>query len=101
MPSAVDHERICRKMLGRSFPEVDEYLDQFSASLEGDSHRQMLHHTEGVEEVRRVFSEKWGSELGNLAAEAAQIHIKADFGIDYIPTPNEVRFKLQGFTQSN
>jgi hypothetical protein len=101
MPNKKTHEETCLRELGRSFPEVDAYLDQYYVSGAGDSHRQILHHTEGVEEVRRVFTEKLGSkELGDQAARAAELHIMADFGINHVPTPNEVRHKLQAFTQS-
>ena len=101
MSNAINHAKKCELELGRSFPEVDAYLDQFFVRGGDDGHRQNLHHTEGVEEVRRVFSAKFGLEFGNQAARAAEIHIMEDFGINHVPTRNEVLNKIQAFKQAN
>ncbi len=101
MSNKIKHTEKCEQELGCSFPEVDAYLDQFFIEGGDDSHRQQLHHTEGVEEIRRVFSEQHGSEYGNRAARAAEIHIMEDFGIDHVPTRNEVLNRLLAFKQAN
>jgi len=46
-------------------------------------HRQIRHHTDGVEEIRKM----WGNE----AARAAELHIIADEG--KVPTKEEIRKK--------
>jgi len=69
MPS---HDTHCKETLGKlgfRYDEVHRYLDSYFI-LFGYAHRFMLHHKEGVEEVRRQFGEK--------AALVAELHIKAD-----------------------
>ena len=64
-----DHCKDTLARLGKSFNEVHSYLDQWHSKF-GGKHRFMLHHLEGVEEVRNKF--------GDEAAKAAECHIKLD-----------------------
>jgi DNA-binding GntR family transcriptional regulator len=67
-----EHCQDCIKKLGKPFEEVHRWLDEFAAQSRGDfSHRDLRHHLEGVEEVRR----RWGDQ----AAEAAVLHILLDW----------------------
>jgi len=66
-----EHCQDCMKALGEEFREVHVWLDEF-AKDKGFKHRIERHHREGVKEVR----EKWGDR----AAQAAEIHIKRDWG---------------------
>lgn len=65
------HEQDCRRLLGRPFREVHLFLDEFHAE-EGPTHRRHRHHREGLAEVR----DRWGE----LAAQAARLHIIRDCG---------------------
>jgi len=81
MPSFEKHCQDCKEQLGEDFSEVHIWLDEFFASL-GPAHRDKRHHAGGVLEIR----EKWGDR----AAEAGEIHIKADCkGI--IPTEEQAK----------
>jgi len=69
MASFDEHCEDCIRELGKPYPEVHIWLDEFFKKL-GPKHRDVRHHTGGVEEVRKA----WGDE----AAKAAQIHIRKD-----------------------
>lgn len=69
MATMSDHMKDTLARLGKEFEEVHRYMDQWHGKF-GGKHRFMLHHEEGVEEVRRMF--------GDEAAEAAQCHIRLD-----------------------
>ena len=71
-----DHCAECEQKLGRPYPEVHRFLDQFFKMLGPDKHRQELHHRNGIAMVRA----KWGDD----AAKAAELHIRSDFG-GYLP----------------
>lgn len=65
------HCKRCREVLGESFEEVHQWLDEFHGKpLYGTRHRKLRHHWEGIEKVREIF--------GNLAVEAAKLHILDD-----------------------
>ena len=69
MATTLEHMESCRKKFGKPFEEVHRYLDQWHGMF-GGRHRFMLHHKEGVEDVRKT----WGDE----AAAAAEDHIMLD-----------------------
>lgn len=64
-----EHEYDCKHLLGQPWTEVHQWLDELFAEY-GPAHRCHRHHTEGIDEVRRM----WGDE----AALAAKIHILVD-----------------------
>jgi hypothetical protein len=66
-----EHCNQCEKELGQKFEKVHTFLDQFAKDY-GWSHRRIFHHKYGIEIVRYF--------MGDLAAEAAKLHIKADCG---------------------
>lgn len=71
MPSFEEHVAECRRILGHGFPDVHRWLDEFFGKPPwGIHHRHLRHHQEGVEAVRRT--------CGDLAARAAEIHIRQD-----------------------
>ena len=72
MASYEEHCNDCIVALGEPFGKVHRWLDEFFVRL-GYSvkHRDVRHHEDGIEEVRRMW--------GDRAAEAARIHIKKDF----------------------
>jgi hypothetical protein len=71
MPAFDQHCKETEALLGKSYAEVHEWLDEFAGKPPyGMRHRKVRHHMAGVEEVRR----KWGNE----AAEAARQHIISD-----------------------
>jgi hypothetical protein len=77
-----EHCRECRKKMGDDWEKVHIWLDETAgAYFPWCGHRQIRHHTKGVEEVRRM----WGDE----AATAAEMHIISDEG--YVPTKLEIR----------
>lgn len=80
MPSLEQHCQECQEKLGNRFEEVNLWLDELFAAM-GPKHRDVRHHQGGVEEVRK----KWG----DLAAEAAKLHIIADIG--YVPTEQQAK----------
>jgi hypothetical protein len=84
MPLLEKHCEDCRIILGEAFTEVHEWLDEFFPTM-GPRHRSVRHHTAGVEEVRRIWGDK--------AAQAAEIHIRADHR-GRIPSEQEA--KLSG-----
>ncbi|MGV1098731.1 DUF6915 family protein [Thiovibrio sp. JS02] len=59
----------CKQRLGKEWKEVHKWLDALFAEY-GAAHRCHRHHTEGIEEIRRM----WGDE----AAIAAKIHVLVD-----------------------
>lgn len=81
MPSFEKHCEDCIKELGEPFPHVHLWLDELFKKL-GPKHRDVRHHTGGVEEVRKAW--------GDRAALAAEIHIRADCG-QHIPAEDEAQ----------
>jgi hypothetical protein len=69
MSDLATHCKETLEKLGQDFKEVHEWLDAFFPQM-GPSHRKMRHHREGIEEVRALW--------GDAAAQAAELHIKAD-----------------------
>lgn len=65
-----EHCADCERVLGNAFDDVHLWLDEFAAT-HGENHRQFRHHKKGVEQVRELW--------GDVAAAAAEIHIKKDF----------------------
>ena len=74
-----EHCADCMAELGQTFSEVHAFLDSHHREL-GYSHRMVLHHSLGIEIVRRFFGEK-----GALAAE---IHIRRDCNGE-VPEPED------------
>jgi DNA-binding GntR family transcriptional regulator len=71
MASFEEHSQRCRELLGRGYPEVHQWLDEFFGQPPyGTRHRHLRHHRQGIEEVRKL----WGDE----AAKAAEVHIRQD-----------------------
>ena len=66
-----DHKTDTLKRLGNSYEGVHRYLDQWHEKF-GGRHRFVLHHREGVEEIRVIF--------GDDGARAAECHIRLDCG---------------------
>lgn len=80
------HCKDCDEALGASWYIVHRWLDEYVGIYWPNMiHRVHRHHKEGVEEVR----EKWGDQ----AAQAAEMHIKADLGCDEVPSREEVEKK--------
>jgi len=79
-----EHCADCQRELGKAYEVVHRWLDEFAFSkgMFRPQHRSMRHHSDGVEEVRKM----WGDE----AARAAEIHISKDFG-GKIPTAQEAQ----------
>ena len=70
--------------MGREFEYVHRWLDATARDyFPWVGHRQIRHHKEGVEEIRKL----WGDE----AAKAAEMHIITDEG--KVPTKEEIRKK--------
>jgi DNA-binding GntR family transcriptional regulator len=84
MASFIEHCKDCKEQLGEEFPQVHKWLDEYFPILHFDArHRDVRHHEEGIEEVRKMW--------GDRAAEAARVHISKDFD-GWVPkTPNEVQ----------
>lgn len=77
-----EHKKECLEKLGNEWDCVHRWLDAIARDyFPFKAHRQVRHHTKGVEEVRKM----WGDE----AAKAAELHIIADEG--YVPTPEGIR----------
>jgi hypothetical protein len=75
MSSLEEHCAETLRLLGKPFPEVHQWLDEFAGKPpHGMRHRQFRHHLAGIEEVRR----KWGNE----AAAAARQHIITDLKME-------------------
>jgi DNA-binding GntR family transcriptional regulator len=77
----------CKQKLGKDWAVVHRWLDEFACNGL-NWHRGLRHHLDGVEEVRRM----WGDQ----AAEAARLHIEADFGV--VPSREEVH-RMVGFSK--
>ena len=75
-----EHCEDCIRELGEPFPNVHIWLDEYFILLR-HKHREMRHHTEGVEEIRKMWGDK--------AAQAAEIHIRKDYGTTRIPNKAE------------
>lgn len=71
MASFEEHCADCRHALGEDFPQVHHWLDALYKVM-GPKHRSARHHTDGVEQVRKMW--------GDRAARAAEIHIVRDCG---------------------
>ena len=84
------HCKDCQELLGKDWSVVHRWLDEYAAIyFPSMMHRTIRHHKEGVEEVR----EMWGDE----AADAAEIHIKADMGSLEVPTKKEINDRYNQF----
>ncbi len=93
MPPIDEHCKECEKKLGKPFKEIHEFLDIFSKELNGEVHRQILHHKEGVEVIYKKF--------GKESARAAELHIMSDYNLNYVPSENEVLHKIQAYNQAD
>jgi len=69
MPHFQVHCDECEQKLGAPFPEVHQWMDELHKDY-GARHRRFRHTLEGIEEVRK----QWG----DLAADAARLHLLAD-----------------------
>ncbi len=77
-----EHCEECFNEMGDEWEKVHLWLDATARDyFPWMGHRQIRHHKEGVEEIRR----KWGDE----AAKAAEMHIISDEGC--VPTREESR----------
>ncbi len=66
-----DHCEECRRELGKPYPEVHRWLDEFAGQKEYVmKHRKMRHHEEGIRRAADLF--------GAEAAAAARLHIISD-----------------------
>jgi len=66
-----EHCDECKEKLGHDFSVVHRWLDAMAKNFwPFKCHRAVRHHKEGIEVVRK----KWG----NVAAQAAELHILAD-----------------------
>ena len=88
-----EHCQDCIKELGEPFPQVHIWLDQYFILLR-HKHREVRHNSESVEEIRKMW--------GDMAAKAAEIHIKKDYGNDKIPTKKEAEmYRFFGASSDN
>ena len=79
-----EHCKECLEKLGKEWDHVHRWLDASSRDyFPWVGHRQIRHHKEGVEEIRKL----WGDE----ASKAAELHIIADEG--KVPSKEEIRKK--------
>jgi hypothetical protein len=86
MPSLNQHIEDCYNILGDSFIEVHQWLDEFSKIyFPLKIHRIHRHHKEGIEQIRKMYGEK--------ASKAAMIHILSDEG--EILNEKEIRKKYK------
>ena len=91
MPSLKEHEAECVAKMGEPFTKVHLWLDEFFTALGPKYHRDVRHHDAGVEEARKLF--------GDRGAEAAKLHIEADYG-GRVPTVREAMGRRY-FSQGN
>ena len=78
------HCKECREKMGDDWNKVHAWLDATARDyFPWMGHRQIRHHKDGVEEVRKM----WGDE----AAKAAEMHIISDEG--KVPTKAQMRRK--------
>lgn len=83
-----EHCEDCVRELGEPFPQVHKWLDEYFILLR-HKHREVRHNSESVLEVRKMW--------GDRAAQAAEIHIKRDYGTNRVPTKKESEmFKFFG-----
>ena len=76
-----EHCQECSQVLGHRCEKVHRWLDEFFWKL-GPAHRKLRHHKDGVERVRQLW--------GDLAASAAELHIRSDFpGLNDIPDADD------------
>lgn len=81
MSSFDQHCKDCYRRFGKSYGGVHHWLDEMFKHV-GPSHRELRHHTAGVEYCRK----RWGDE----GAEAAKLHILADFPhLTEVPAPED------------
>jgi len=70
-----EHMKDCKRVLGKPYKEVHEFLDQyaemFPVQIFTEYHRSFLHNKYGLEVIRAM----WGLE----AEKAAKIHIVRDY----------------------
>jgi hypothetical protein len=71
MGSFEEHKADTLKRIGKTHEYVHEYMDQWHGKF-GAHHRRVLHHQDGVEEIRKMF--------GDEGAKAAECHIRLDCG---------------------
>jgi hypothetical protein len=69
MASLLQHNDDCRRFLGESFENVNEWMDEYFTQY-GPTHRRFRHHREGINQARDLFGER--------GALAATIHILRD-----------------------
>lgn len=71
MPSFKEHCDQSERTFGLPYEEVHRWLDEFAGRHPyGMKHQHLRHHTQGIEEARRLF--------GNEGARAARQHIEAE-----------------------
>jgi hypothetical protein len=76
------HCKECLEKMGDEWEHIHRWLDATARDyFPWMGHRQIRHHKEGVEQVRKL----WGDE----AAKAAEMHIISDFG--KVPSKEEIR----------
>ncbi|WP_144004875.1 DUF6915 family protein [Solidesulfovibrio fructosivorans] len=76
-----EHEEHCLKVLGSSFTEIHEWMDQYYEVIDNVAHRVVLHHQYGIELGVSLF--------GEPARKALELHVVDDF--EFIPdTPEDV-----------
>jgi len=79
-----EHCKECLEKMGKEWDHIHRWLDCTARDyFPWMGHRQIRHHTEGVEKVRSLF--------GDEAAEAAEMHIISDEGC--VPTKEEIKKK--------
>lgn len=82
------HSARTQEALGRPWPEVHDYLDQYAPLMPARlAHRVLLHHALGVE--------KCVAEFGEDARPAAELHIRDDFGGEIPATPQAVTDRME------
>lgn len=85
MPSQKEHEQRCLEVLGKPWPEVHKWLDQFFFHTPTLAHRIVLHHQLGIELGVKQFGEE--------SRKALELHLRDDFG-RILPGPFEVAIVL-------
>jgi hypothetical protein len=87
MSSFEEHKADTLRRLGKTFDEVHIQMDRWHSKF-GGKHRFVMHHTEGVEEIRGQF--------GDDGAKAAECHIRLDCG-GKIPKKEDYQTKKVDF----
>lgn len=86
MSTKEEHCKDCMDLLGNEFEAIHRWLDgEAYRYWPWMGHRVWRHHAEAVETIREF--------LGEEAAIAAEIHIKADLGT--VPSRKEIRKKYR------